>query len=339
VRGGAGGSGGANPTIAALYSTRHDFGPIYNRVGAGHITTSAAFAEERDRGQRAIAMGTTSDSYQQRFEASLDMVASDFVVGATVEGQALHLVFAIPARRLAPVEGSNGTAGGGGGGGVVYPLRFRVVVSDMADHLVARLDTLRVFGARQALPGSAYLTGRLTLAVPPGRLRYRFLVTTPDGAAGDLVRQDSIDIPALGGATFTASDLVVGRQGSGLVWLAPRDTVMLNPLGHFPENSAAELYYEVHGLARGAPYHTVVELERDGGRSIFGAIRGLFGGRRAPVLLEFDAIADGPVTHVHRSVDLREIPRGSYRLSLKVTDPATNQTLIRSRRFQVVARS
>jgi len=57
--------------------------------------------------------------------------------------------------------------------------------------------------------------------VPPGRYRYRFLVTTPDGVAGDLVRQDSLEVSDLGGAAFAVSDVVVGREGSGLVWVQP----------------------------------------------------------------------------------------------------------------------
>jgi hypothetical protein len=204
---------------------------------------------------------------------------------------------------------------------------------------VARLDTLRIFGARQALRQPAYLTGRLALAVPPGRYHYRLLVTTPDGTAGDLVRQDSLDVRTLSGASFAVSDVVVGREGSGLVWVsAGDDTVRLNPLSRFPEGSAAELYYEVYGLARGASYHTIVRLEREGHRSLFGAIRGLFGGSGAAVLLAFDAAAEGPVTRVHRAVALRDVAKGTYRLTVVISDPASGASATRTRRFQVVAR-
>src|SRR5258708_35502049 len=72
-------------------------------------------------------------------------------------------------------------------------------------------------------------------------------------------------------------------------------------------------------MERGAAMHTIVRLEKEGGRSFFGAIKGLFGGRRAPVALEFDAPADGPITRVHRGLDLRDAPRGHYLLSLTVT--------------------
>ena len=323
----------SDPEVSQLYATRDEFGPLYGRVGRTLNAPGSALAQDRAQGRRSIAVGTTSDSYAQRFDEPLEVVASAFVVGAESGegggGQMLHVVFAVPGDRL---------TGEPGGGGLLYPLHFRVVVSDSADRIVARLDTLRVFGARQALRRPAYLTGLLALPLPPGDYRYRLLVTTPDGAAGDLVRQDSLAVSVLDGAAFAVSDVVVGREGSGLVWLQASDTVRLNPLSRFPEGSAAELYYEVYGLARGAPYHTVVRLEREGHRSLFGVIRGLFGRGPAPVLLEFDAAAEGRVTRVHRAVALRDVAKGNYRLTVVISDPASGVSVTRSRRFQVVAR-
>ena len=321
----------SDPQVSELYATREEFGPLYGRVGHSLNAPGNALAQDRAQGRRSIAVGTTSDSYAQRFDQPLDVVASEFVVGAdSGGGQMLHVVFAVPGERL---------SGEPGGGGLLYPVHFRVIVSDSADRVVARLDTLRVFGARQPLRQPAYLTGRLALPVPPGRYRYRLLVTTPDGTAGDLVRQDSLEVHALAAGRFAVSDVVVGREGSGLVWVsAGSDTVRLNPLSRFPEGSAAELYYEVYGLARGAPYHTVVRLEREGGRSLFGAIRGLFGGGGAAVLLEFDAAAEGAVTRVHRGVALQGVGKGTYRLTVVITDPTSGVSATRTRRFQVVAR-
>jgi hypothetical protein len=160
-----------------------------------------------------------------------------------------------------------------------------------------------------------------------------------------------------------ASDIVVGRAGSGLAWLplvrkdslhtAPPpgdslavalrdsfsvgDTVLLNPLDRYPSGSVAELYYELYGMAPGATYHTEVRLERVGGRSVFGAIAGLFGGRRPPVQLEFDAPATGPVTRVHRGVSLRGVSPGTYLLTVILSDPATDRSIRRQHRLLVVA--
>ena len=325
----------SDPRVSELYATRDEFGSLYGRVGHSLNAPGSALAEDRAHGRRSIAVGTTTDSYAQRFDEALDVVASEFIVGAGTDGgsagQVLHVVFAVPGDRLTPESAGEGR-------GLLYPLHFRVVVADSADRVVARLDTLRVFGAREALRRPSYLTGRLALPVPAGRYRYRLLVMTPDGTAGDLVRQDTLDVRPLTGAAFAVSDVVLGRDGSGLVWVTSGDTVRLNPLSRFPEGSAAELYYEVYGLPRGASYHTVVRLEREGRRSLLGAIGSLFGGGRAPVLLEFDAAAEGPVTRVHRGVALRDVGKGTYRLTVVISDPASGVSATRTRRFQVVAR-
>lgn len=324
--------GSASTTVAELYGTRQDFAPLYGRVGAGGASTGAVFVEERDRGRRAIAVGTLSDSYRQRFETPLGVVASEFVAGTDPDSQpaqSLHVVFAVPADPLTPQPGPEAT---------LYPLRFRLVVSAGRDEgVAARLDTVRVFATRQPLRDGEFLVGRFALPLPPGRYRYRLLVASLDGHAGDVTLRDSIEVPALDGRSFAAGGLVVGRRGASLVWLQPADTVALNPLDRFPQDGSAEVYYEVYGLARGAPYHTVVRLERLGRRSFLGAIAGLFGGRRAPVLLEFDAPSDGPMTRVHRSVDLRGTAAGAYRLTVQVTDPATHRTVVRSHDFRVMA--
>ncbi len=328
-----------DPEVPALYQSRDEFGPLYDRVARSQHAGGSELAEDRIQGRRNITLGTSSDSYAQRFDRLLDVVASAFVLGTgegtggtnrtDSAGEMLHVVFAIPGERLNPDPAPDG---------VRYALRFRLIVSDSNDHLVARVDTFRVFAAHQALRNPSYLTGLLAVPLAPGQYRYRLLVTSVDAGAGDLVI-DALHVENLDPRRFAVSDVVVGRAGSGLVWVSsPSDTIWLNPLNRFPEGSAAELYYEVYGLASGAPYHTVVRLEKEGGHSLFGAIRGLFGGGRSPVLLEFDAPADGPVTHVHRGIALRDVGKGNYRLTVVLTDPASGVSVTRSQRFQVVAR-
>jgi GWxTD domain-containing protein len=343
-------AGHPDAAVINLYASRERFGGAYARVARGGALAGAALADERSAGRRTITAGTSTDTYAQRFPERLNLVVHDFVAGAGAGavrepaaagagdapsaadspggGQALHVVFAIPADRLSPEPG---------GEGVLYPLHFRLLVSDLHDSLVARIDTTRVFMSRQTLHAPSFLSGRLSVPVSPGRYRYRLLVHTADELAGQLVMRDSVEVPALDGRAFATSDLVLGRAGGGLVWLPPRDTVLLNPLGRFPANSIVELYYEVYGLAPGASYHTEVRLERQGGRSVFGRIGGLFGGRRPPVLLEFDAPADGPATRVHRGVSLRGVSPGTYLLTLILTDPATGHRATQRQPIQVVS--
>lgn len=321
--------------VGDLYASRHNLGALYTRVAASHRPVGTELATERAQGQRDIARGTTSDSYTRRFDLPMNVVASEFMTGEgtadTTAGQLLHVVFAIPGERLsaAPAEAA---------GGLRYPLQFRLLVADSTGHVVAQHDTLRVFAARQPVRHPDYLTGRIALPVPPGHYVYRLLVTTLDGGAGDLVTGEA-RVDALDPRRFSVSDVVVGREGSGLVWHTPAgDTVRLNPLQRFPQGSGVNLYYEVYGLDRGAAYHTVVRLQREGGRSLFGAIGRLFGGGRSPVLLEFDAPSDGPVTRVQRGIELRDVAKGSYRLVVTISDPATGTSVTRTERFQIVDR-
>lgn len=324
---------GMSPAASALFASRADMSPLYVRLSDPTSSANArgALAAERKLGQRSIEVGTASDSYRRTFGAPLDVIVSRFIVGdPRSDGSALHIVFAIPANRLSPIPDSNR---------VVYPLSFRLYVTDRGGALAARLDTMRVFAAPRPLPDGTYLTGQLAVPLAPGVYTYRFLTEQRDGAAGTLVTGDSVDVDTLTGRRFAISDLVVGRVGSGLVWSSGVDTVFLNPLDRFSEGGTAELYYEVYGLPRGGVYHTVIRLERRGGRSLFGAMSRLFGGgKRLPVLLEFDAPSDGPVTRVHRQVALGDAPGGSYVLTLKISDPATGVALTRSAPFTVVAR-
>jgi len=98
----------SDPQVSELYATREEFGPLYGRVGHSLNAPGNALAQDRAQGRRSIALGTTSDSYAQRFDQPLDVVASEFVVGADSGGQMLHVVFAVPGDRLSGEQGGGG---------------------------------------------------------------------------------------------------------------------------------------------------------------------------------------------------------------------------------------
>jgi hypothetical protein len=328
---------GMSPAAIGLFASSAALSPLYVRLadplGSANIRCALA-VEKLPHGRLELEAGTTSDTYRRVFASPLDVIVSRFVVGGDPPGggAALHIVFAIPASRLAPIPDGNR---------IVYPLSFRLYVTDRAGDLAARLDTTRVFAAPRPLPGGTYLTGQLAVPIPPGVYAYRLLTEQGAGsaAAGTLVMGDSVNVDTLTGRRFAVSDLVVGRVGSGLVWSGGADTVFLNPLDRFPEGSTAELYCEVYGVPLGGVYHTMIRLERRSGRSVFGGLSRLFGGgKRVPVLLEFDAPSDGPVTRVHRRVDLGDAPRGPYVLTLRISDPATGLAVTRTAAFAVVPR-
>src|SRR5438874_474449 len=115
---------GLDPLTSDLFASRADISPLYARLGntLGTANAAGALAAERSLGQRSIAVGTTTDTYRRAFATPLEVLASDFVVGARGQaGQELHVVFAIPGHRLTPAADSTR---------VLYPIAFRLVVSD-----------------------------------------------------------------------------------------------------------------------------------------------------------------------------------------------------------------
>jgi len=330
---------GMGPIASGLFASRSNFNPVYTRLGdlLGSANVRGSLAEERDIGKSSIAIGTKTDSYRRNFDEPLQTVASQFVVGDTGRepepGGALHVVFAIPVNRLAPTTDSLRT---------LYPISFRLYLTDSSGAIARRVDTTRIFVTRHPLAASAYLSGQLTTQLPAGVYGYHLLIEQPGGVggAGDLITRDSIRVGVLDGTRFAVSDLVVGRADAGLVWFDRGDTVFLNPLEQFAEGSAAELYYEVYGVPAGAAYHTAVRLERrhDGG-SVFGFLGRLFGGKKeGPVTLTFDATSDGSITRVHRQIALRDVPQGRYVLSVRITQATTETAVTQQQELEVVGR-
>jgi hypothetical protein len=250
------------------------------------------------------------------------VVSSFFVADAALRPE-LHVVFALPASRLHPVEAA--------GGGIAYPLALRVVVFGEGSVAAAELDTLRVFRSPRPLGEGAFLTERVALRVPAGRHRYRFVVEEPHAGAGAVAGGEPFEVPALEGG-FAASDLVLGREGSGLVWRRAEGDVPLNPLQRFPVEGAAILYYEVYGLPQGASVLTRVSVRSAGSRSIF---RRIFGGGGA-VELAYATVTDAPGrARVRQRLELRGLPAGRYVVELTLEDPLSGRSVARRQSFDV----
>jgi hypothetical protein len=206
-----------------------------------------------------------------------------------------------------------------------------MLVYDSASHLIAALDTVRVFRAPSRLPAGSYLTEQLALRVPAGRWRYSFVIEETSGPSGDAVRNRPIEVPVLAGV-FSASDVIVGREGSGLVWRRPEGTVPLNPLLRFPRDGEAVLYYELYGLSQGAEVGTRIRIFNQGGRSIF---RRLFGSR-GNVDLSYTTVTDaGGRSRVRQTLNLRGLPPGQYRLEIEFTEPRSGQRVLRDSPFEI----
>lgn len=298
-------SGNASLT-AGLFESRSAMDPLYQRLGGpgSYANRGSELARARSRGREAIHVGTTTDNYALRFARPLAPAVRDLVVGGRDGGATLLVPFALAGSALTAERR---------GESVVYPLAIRLAARGENGDVVVR-DTVRAFGAPRSLDAREQLNGLATLDLPPGRYHVRMVVSQPNADAGSVIALDSLVVPALGTGAFALSDVLVGRRGEGVSWLAGADTIPLSATMTYPEGSSLEVYYEIHGIQTGERYRSRIEIARDGR----GGFLGLFGGRRIPVSLAFEGAADGVPTRVRQTVNLGSLDPGKYRLSVSV---------------------
>ena len=321
---GLAGTGRVGYDPSALFLSRQHISPLYQQLAlSGSAGTSRLLARERQEGQRSIRVGTTTDDFPLRFERDLQPVVSSFAVAAPGSGGELHVVFALPASRLQsfPVAA----------GGVAYPVRFRVVVFDSAHREVGGVDTLRIFRAAAPLPGGAFLTEQVVVPLSAGTHQYHFVVEELNASAGGLVAGQSVDVPAADRG-FGASDLVLGRVGSGLVWRRPVGDVPLNPLLRFPRDGVLELFYELYGLPVRTPVVTNLGVRPRGGRSLFSALLGRRGGVQLQYTTETDAAG---LARVRQQVNLGGLRPGWYDLEVELHEPLSGVRVVRRQSFEI----
>ena len=303
--------------------SRSTLSPEYERLARLSDNASQnVWASERQQSMTMVHSATTTDSYRQRFTNELRPIVSLFAIGDAERRPELHLVFAVPAERLHPRQDD---------AGATYPLELRMLVYDSASHLVGALDTVRVFRTGGRLGAGAWLTEQMVMKVQSGRYRYSFVIQELDDSTGDAVAGQDIEIPRLDSA-FAASDVVMGRENSGLVWRRPDGVVPLNPLMRFPRDGQATLYYELYGLPQGAQVVTRVRIQAAGGRSVFRRIFGGGGGAD----LSYTTVTDAPLrTRVQQTLALRGLSPGRYILRLELTDPQSGHTVTRESPFEI----
>ncbi len=309
--------------LGGLLSSRANISDLYQRLAdQGTAGRASLLAEERRRGRRDIAIGTTTDSYALRFAHDLQPVVSSFVLADSERQPVLHVVFALPASALRSYPAP---------GGVGFPFEFRLIVYDSAYRRVGGVDTLRVFRSSTPLPEGAYLTEQLAARVPPGHFHFHFAVEELQADAGALVRAEPVTVPRTDSG-FSASDLVLGRKGSGLVLRRAKGDIPLNPLSRYPRDGTVELYYELYGLPQGATVATRVSVQPEGGRSFFQRIFG--GGRGAN--LDYATVTDAAGrTRVRQQIGLAGLSPGRYVLTVELVDDATHQRVSRHDTFEI----
>jgi GWxTD domain-containing protein len=294
--------------IDGLLRSREFLAPVYGRmISAGRGGTNEMLTDERAQGARAIARGTTTDSWPLRFEESIQASALALVVGAEADGPHVQLAVAIPGTSLSGQPLADGMG---------YAVRVRASIIAPDGTRIASVDTVRSFRARTPIPSDGRLLIRVPMSAPPGTYALRAAIETDAG--GMLRPRETITVPALDSAGIGLSDLAVGTRRVALWWSpGAGDTIWVNPLRSFTRQDAMELHYEVTGLAPGTSYRTEVAIRKEGGGSVLSR---LFGGGAAVRLRSTD-VHPGGIARVHRELDLSRLDPGSYSLEVRVRGP------------------
>lgn len=304
---------------AGMFGGRKTPGQERDASGGGRFS-AAALQREINRNQRAIAAGVSTDGFPQVFKKSLDAVVQVYGVGfGEGETRRILAVFAVPGRNLVPRPRPDG------GPGVLYPISIRLIAMDREHGVIRQMDTTRTFLAKEALKGDQHLTGVLEMAVPPGTYQIRSLVTAPGVDAASGAGRDSVTIP-VSPRDLVISDLILGREASGMSWAYGDTKVSLNPLNAYPRGSDADLFYEVGGLTEGGSYQVTTSVRKADSDPK----------DKPAVQSTFTLTATGLYQAVTRGLGLANLKPGSYLLEVSVKESGTDRDVTRRRSLNIL---
>jgi hypothetical protein len=271
----------------------------------GGRVTPAVIARDVEVGEADIQRATTTDDHPRPFSSSLHPVVQLLGLRRVDGSPRLVAAFAIPGKELLHHQPP------GAGGRTVYSLRFVMSLIDERGDRV-ELDTTRHFAVAAPLRDTEHLTGVLELPIGPGRVDASLMISQQDGR-GAVAALGAI--PVVQSGALTLSSLVLGSARSGVAWNSGATVVPLHPLNAFRAGSTAELYYQVGGLQAGNEYQTRIEFFPSGARS-----------PGAALTLTFTDAALTTFAEVQRSVVLRDLRPGSYRIRVTITSGAGSVT-------------
>jgi hypothetical protein len=287
-----------------LLLSRQSLSPVYSRMlNWGRFGSANEGARERSIGKTSIEVGTTTDSYELRFNRRLAAVADLISVGRSADGSLAHLVFGIAAPGTSPRPVP---------AGVEYAVRVRLVALGARDRSVATLDTTIVIALPGRLTKKEYLVGRAQIILPAGHWRYRAALQQGE-SAGVVLPLGTVRVAATDGTGLSLSDIALGTRGRAVSWVTDAaDTVLLAPSELFRKGAEIEIYYEASGAAPLERYrHEISVLPGDARGSK----------RRPLVSLSFEEGAASEVIRSRRTVRLERLKAGNYVVEVRVTAP------------------
>jgi hypothetical protein len=276
---------------------------------AKDLASGAKLHRLHDEGLEAIDTATQTDHFPPPLARAMSPYVGIYGLDRA-PGDAPRIVaaFAIPGDQLTPLPASATN------GRTVYPVRVRLLSSRASDGARVDLDTTRYFVVAKPLGRGEYLTGMAELPVSAGRYATTLMLTQPD-SGGSVAHLPALVVPGTA-QRLTVSDLVFGLEGSGVRWNSGTATVPLNPLNTYRKDGNAEVYFQIGGLQPNTTFQTRFDFFRSDDDP-----------KHAPRLsIAGTQPATGPWLEVQRSLGLKNLEPGRYRVQLTVASGGMSAT-------------
>jgi hypothetical protein len=215
--------------------------------------------------------------------------------------------------------------------GVRYRFSVTLALVDTALRSVLGTHDTVFVNTPRPLDGDHLLYTHVAVQAPPsGTTRQRVIMTDATAPGIGQLYTDDFPIPDYTGDHLMLSDIAFGYPDAMSGWKRGDVTLALLPTTQFP-SSAFDVYYEIYNLPAGNAYTTEIAVERT---EPTGSARA---GDRRPVRLLFSgesgADRNGMLAELRRVET--SLPRGSYRLTVTITDRVTGASASRSRLLEV----
>lgn len=269
----------------------------------GYLKQEEAYAI-RNRLRAARDTINSTDRLVRPFEGDLSAAVDAYAMvdGGTGEGKIL-VALAVPARQIKPDSTYNG---------FVYPVRIQLIAAPPSGAYRVERDTTRYFVTDRRLRDDEYLQTTEILPVAPANYHLRVVVQTVDGHRGSVGGDDTVDVRSVRRGV-ALSDIVLGRESSGLTWWSGSERLNLNPSGRIKRDETLHLFYQLGGLPLGRPFRTSLEVYH------------ATSPKDKPLIsLSYDEIADQPVMEIQRLVNLAQLDRGVHTIRVTITDEDGN---------------
>lgn len=215
--------------------------------------------------------------------------------------------------------------------GARYRFSVSLVLADPSDRSVSNTHDTVFVNVSRPLPGEHLLYTHVELrAEPSTTTRQRVIMIDATTPGRGQLYTETFPIPDYSGTHLMLSDIALGQPDTRSGWSRGGATLALLPTSQFP-TSAFNVYYEIYNLPAGSKYTTEIGVEQVDASSIPSD------DDTPPVRLYFtgESAADEDGTLSELRLVQGSLARGSYRITVVITNQDTGETARRSRHFDV----